>query len=110
MQTRKLGKHDLEVSALGLGCMGLTFGYGPATETTEAVKLIHHAYEKGVTFFDSAEAYGRLNEEMLGQAVASFRNKVVLGTKFGFKTAILSRVSTVDQNESEKWRSNRLSA
>lgn len=85
MEKRKLGKNGLEISALGLGCMGLTFGYGPATEKTEAIKLIRAAYEKGVTFFDSAEAYGQLNEEILGEAVAPFRNQVVIATKFGFK-------------------------
>ena len=85
MKTRILGKSRLEVSALGLGCMGLTFGYGPATDTSEAVSLIRGAFERGVTFFDSAEAYGAANEEMLGEAVAPFRNKVILATKFGFK-------------------------
>jgi aryl-alcohol dehydrogenase-like predicted oxidoreductase len=84
MKTRTLGK-DLEVSAIGLGCMGLTFGYGPATDTSEAIKLIRAAYEKGVTFFDSAEAYGAANEELVGQATAPFRDKVVVATKFGFK-------------------------
>jgi aryl-alcohol dehydrogenase-like predicted oxidoreductase len=84
MKTRTLGK-DLEVSAIGLGCMGLTFGYGPATDTSEAIKLIRAAYEKGVTFFDSAEAYGAANEELVGQAIAPFRDKVVVATKFGFK-------------------------
>jgi aryl-alcohol dehydrogenase-like predicted oxidoreductase len=85
MQKRKLGKSNLEVSALGLGCMGLTFGYGPATETTEAIRLIRKAFELGVTFFDSAEAYGRANEELVGEAVAPFRDQVVIATKFGFK-------------------------
>ena len=88
MEKRILGK-DLEVSALGLGCMGLTFGYGPATEKQAAVKLIRHAYEKlGVTFFDTAEAYGPYeNEELVGEALAPFRNEVVIATKFGFKNA-----------------------
>jgi aryl-alcohol dehydrogenase-like predicted oxidoreductase len=85
MQTRTLGNSGLEVSALGLGCMGLTFGYGPATETSEAVNLIRAAFERGITFFDSAEAYGAANEEVVGEAVAPFRDKVVLATKFGFK-------------------------
>jgi aryl-alcohol dehydrogenase-like predicted oxidoreductase len=84
MKTRTLGK-DLEVSAIGLGCMGLTFGYGAATDTSEAIKLIRSAYDKGVTFFDSAEAYGAANEEMVGEATAPFRNKVVVATKFGFR-------------------------
>lgn len=85
MKKRKLGNSGLEVSALGLGCMGLTFGYGPATDKSQAVALIRGAFERGVTFFDSAEAYGATNEEMLGEAVAPFRDKVVLATKFGFK-------------------------
>jgi len=86
MQKRKLGKSGLEVSALGLGCMGLSYGYGPATDKQEAIKLIHKAFDLGVTFFDSAEAYGPfINEELLGEAVAPFRNQVVLATKFGFK-------------------------
>src|SRR5215510_2494993 len=73
MQTRKLGNSGLEVSALGLGCMGLSYGYGPATDTQEAIKLIRAAFERGVTFFDTAEAYGPYkNEELLGEAVASF--------------------------------------
>src|SRR5688572_14654989 len=85
MQKRKLGNSGLEVSAMGLGCMGLTFGYGPATKTSDAVSLIRAAFERGVTFFDTAEAYGATNEEMLGEAVAPFPHKVVIGTKFGFK-------------------------
>jgi len=85
MQTRKLGKSGLEVSALGLGCMGLSFGYGPATEKEQAIKLIRAAYEGGVTLFDTAEAYGPfLNEELLGEALEPFRDKVVIATKFGF--------------------------
>jgi aryl-alcohol dehydrogenase-like predicted oxidoreductase len=85
MQKRKLGKSGLEVSALGLGCMGLSFGYGPATEKGQAIKLIRAAYDGGVTFFDTAEAYGPfLNEELLGEALAPFRDKVVIATKFGF--------------------------
>lgn len=72
MQKRKLGKHDLEVSALGLGCMGLTFGYGPATEATEAVKLIHHAYEKGVTFFDSARSLRAVERRNVGSSRGVF--------------------------------------
>lgn len=86
MEKRILGKNGLEVSALGLGCMGLSFGYGPATDKQEAIKLLHGAYDKGVTFFDSAEAYGPFaNEELLGEALAPFRDKVVIATKFGFK-------------------------
>jgi aryl-alcohol dehydrogenase-like predicted oxidoreductase len=85
MNKRKLGGSGLEVSALGLGCMGLSFGYGPATEKEQAIKLIRAAYDGGVTFFDSAEAYGPyLNEELVGEALAPFRDKVVIATKFGF--------------------------
>ncbi len=85
MQKRTLGKSGLEVSALGLGCMGLSYGYGPATEKGQAIKLIRAAYDGGVTFFDTAEAYGpNLNEELLGEALAPFRDKVVIATKFGF--------------------------
>jgi aryl-alcohol dehydrogenase-like predicted oxidoreductase len=86
MQKRTLGKSSLEVSALGLGCMGLSFGLGPATETSEAVKLIRAAVERGVTFFDTAEVYGPyLNEEVVGEALAPFRKDVVIATKFGFE-------------------------
>jgi aryl-alcohol dehydrogenase-like predicted oxidoreductase len=86
MEKRLLGKSGLEVSALGLGCMGLSYGYGPATEKDKAIELIHRAYELGVTFFDTAEAYGPWeNEELLGEALAPFRDKVVIATKFGFK-------------------------
>ena len=85
MQKRQLGKSGLEVSAIGLGIMGLSFGYGPATERSHATDLIRAAYDLGVTFFDTAEAYGAANEELLGEAVASFRDEVVLATKFGWK-------------------------
>ncbi len=86
MKKRKLGNGGLEVSALGLGCMGLSFGYGPATEKIEAIKLIRAAYERGVTFFDTAEAYGPYaNEELVGEAVEPFRKNAVIATKFGFK-------------------------
>lgn len=85
MQTRKLGKSGLEVSALGFGCMGLSFGYGPAVEKEHGIQMIRKAYEDGVTFFDTAEAYGpNENEKLLGEAVAGFREKVVIATKFGF--------------------------
>ena len=85
MDKRILGK-SLEVSALGLGCMGLSYGYGPAAEKAEAIKLIRRAYELGVTFFDTAEAYGPfLNEEVVGEALAPFRKEVVIATKFGFE-------------------------
>jgi len=86
MKTRKLGISGLEVSALGLGCMGLSYGYGPETNKEDAIKLIRKAFDLGVTFFDSAEAYGPFkNEELLGEAVAPFRDQVVIATKFGFK-------------------------
>jgi aryl-alcohol dehydrogenase-like predicted oxidoreductase len=85
MQTRKLGNSSLEVSALGLGCMGMSFGYGPAHDKKEMISLLRSAYEKGITFFDTAECYGPfLNEELLGEALSPFRDKVVIATKFGF--------------------------
>lgn len=85
MNKRKLGNSGLEVSALGLGCMGLSFGYGPAADIKDATKLLHAAVEKGVTFFDSAEAYGPFkNEELLGDALAPYRDHIVIATKFGF--------------------------
>ena len=86
MKYRKLGVNGLEVSALGLGCMGLSFGLGPETNKEDAIKLIRRAFELGVTFFDSAEAYGPLkNEELLGEALAPIRDQVVIATKFGFE-------------------------
>src|ERR1700709_1239776 len=85
MQKRTLGTSGLEVSALGLGCMGLSFGLGPATEKSEAIKLIRAAVGRGVTFFDTAEVYGPyINEEVVGEALAPFREDVVIATKFGF--------------------------
>jgi len=85
MEKRLLGKSGLEVSALGLGCMGLSYGYGTPTDKQDAIKLIHKAYELGVTFFDSAEAYGPFtNEALLGEALAPFRKEIVIATKFGF--------------------------
>src|SRR6186997_1348040 len=86
MQKRKLGKSNLEVSALGLGCMGMSFGYGPAAETQEMISLLRAAVERGVTFFDTAEAYGPFtNEELLGEALGPIRDQVVIATKFGFE-------------------------
>jgi aryl-alcohol dehydrogenase-like predicted oxidoreductase len=86
MQQRKLGKSNLEVSALGLGCMGMSYGYGPPADKQEMISLIRTAVEKGVNFFDTAEAYGPFtNEELVGEALAPFRNQVVIATKFGFK-------------------------
>jgi aryl-alcohol dehydrogenase-like predicted oxidoreductase len=86
MKTRKLGRSNLEVSALGLGCMGMSFGYGPAGDRQEMISVIRAAVERGVTFFDTAEVYGPFtNEELVGEALAPFRAKVVIATKFGFK-------------------------
>lgn len=86
MKKRRLGSEGLEVSAMGLGCMGLTFGYGPATEERSAIQLIQRAFELGVTFFDTAEAYSKgLNEELLGKALREIRQEVQIATKFGFK-------------------------
>jgi aryl-alcohol dehydrogenase-like predicted oxidoreductase len=86
MQKRILGKSGLEVSALGLGCMGLSFGLGPATEKSEAIKLIRAALERGVTFFDTAEVYGPyVNEEVVGEALAPYRDRVAIATKFGWE-------------------------
>jgi len=95
MQKRTLGNSGLEVSALGLGCMGLSFGLGPATEKSEAIKLIQAAVERGVTFFDTAEVYGPfINEEVVGEALAPFRKDVVIATRFGFEP---------DPNNDGKW-------
>jgi len=89
MKKRKLGKSGLEVSAIGLGCMGLSYGYGPAQERQQAIALIRLAAENGVTFFDTAEAYGPfVNEEVVGEALAPIRNSVVIATKFGFKDGV----------------------
>src|SRR5439155_26071 len=86
MQKRKLGKSNLEVSALGLGCMGMSFSYGPPADKQEGIALIRAAVERGVTFFDTAEIYGPFtNEELVGEALAPFRGRVVIATKFGFK-------------------------
>ncbi|MEN2469102.1 aldo/keto reductase [Burkholderia sp. GS2Y] len=88
MQTRVLGMSGLEVSAIGLGCMGLSFGLGPAVDKASGIALIRAAFERGVTFFDTAEAYGPfVNEELVGEAVAPFRDQVVIATKFGFENA-----------------------
>ena len=85
MQTRKLGKSNLEVSAIGLGCMGMSFSYGPPKDKQEMISLLHAAVDRGTTFFDTAEVYGPyLNEELVGEALAPYRGKVVIATKFGF--------------------------
>src|SRR5438034_2662425 len=86
MKKRKLGRSNLEVSAVGLGCMGMSFGYGPAADRQEMISLLRTAVERGVTFFDTAEVYGPFtNEELLGEALSPFRGRVVIATKFGFK-------------------------
>src|SRR6266581_3919014 len=85
MQKHKLGKSKLEVSAIGLGCMGMSFGYGPAGDKQKMISLLRSAVERGVTFFDTAEAYGPFaNEELVGEALAPFRDQVAIATKFGF--------------------------
>jgi aryl-alcohol dehydrogenase-like predicted oxidoreductase len=85
MKKRKLGKSNLEVSALGLGCMGMSFGLGPAMDKKDGISLIRAAVERGVTFFDTAEVYGPFtNEELVGEALAPFRDRVVIATKFGW--------------------------
>src|SRR5207245_1871879 len=95
VQKRKLGRSNLEVSALGFGCMGLNFSYGPAGDRQEMISLLRSAVERGVTFFDTAEVYGPLtNEELVGEALAPFRGQVVIATKFGFK---------LDPNGGPKW-------
>ena len=86
MKKRKLGNSGLEVSAMGLGCMGMSFGYGPKADENEMIKLIHAAVEKGITFFDTAEVYGPfINEELVGKALAPFKGEVIIATKFGFR-------------------------
>src|SRR5579871_1464540 len=88
MQKRKLGKGNLEVSALGLGCMGMSFGLGPAVDKQQGISVIRAAVERGVTFFDTAEVYGPYtNEELVGEALAPLRGKVAIATKFGFDVA-----------------------
>src|SRR6185295_13728760 len=85
MQKRKLGKSNLEVSAIGLGCMGMSFSYGPPKDKQEMIKLMHAAVDRGVTFFDTAEVYGPYtNEELVGEALQPFKGRVVIATKFGF--------------------------
>src|SRR2546426_8899905 len=95
MKKRKLGRSNLEVSAVGLGCMGMSFGYGPAADKQEMIALLRSAVDRGVTFFDTAEVYGPFtNEELLGEALSPVRGKVVIATKFGFK---------LDPNGGPKW-------
>jgi aryl-alcohol dehydrogenase-like predicted oxidoreductase len=92
MKTRKLGKNGPEVSALGLGCMGMSFGYSPSADRKDMIALLRKAVELGVTFFDTAEVYGPfVNEELVGEALAPFRGQVVIATKFGFKLNLSAR-------------------
>ena len=104
MQKRKLGNSNLEVSAIGLGCMGLSFGYGPAVDKQEGIALIRSAVERGVTFFDTAEVYGPFtNEEIVGEALQPFRDDVVIATKFGFDIVAASRpASTAARSRSAR--------
>ena len=109
MQKRQLGSSGLEVSAIGLGCMGLSYGYGPATDRSQAIALIRAAVERGVTLFDTAEAYGPfVNEELLGEALAPFRDKVVIATKFGFKSGKVE--AGLDSRRARRARATRDSA
>ncbi len=95
MKKRKLGNSNLEVSAIGFGCMGLSFGYGPAADKHQSISVIRAAVERGVTFFDTAEVYGPLtNEELVGEALAPFRDRVVIATKFGFDLAAFPRLNS----------------
>src|SRR5579859_5430440 len=97
MQKRKLGKSNLEVSALGLGCMGLSFGFGPAVDKQHGISLIRAAVDRGVTFFDTAEVYGAYtNEELVGEALAPFRREIVIATKFGFKIDAAGKQAGLD--------------
>src|SRR5664280_163348 len=97
IQKRKLGTSNLEVSALGLGCMGMSYGYGPATDKQQAITVVQAAVERGVTFFDTAEVYGPFtNEALVGEALAPFRGQVVIATKFGFKIGSDGKQSGLD--------------
>jgi aryl-alcohol dehydrogenase-like predicted oxidoreductase len=116
MKKRQLGRSGLEVSALGFGCMGLSFGYGPGLDRESGVALIRRAFELGVTFFDTAEAYGARNEEMLGEALAPVRDQVVIATKFGFKDGDATigmdsrpeRIRVVVENSLRRLRTDRI--
>jgi len=117
MKTRTLGNSQLKVSALGLGCMGLSHGYGPAVNKADGIALIRAAYERGVTFFDTAEAYGQgANEDLLGEAVAPMRDQVVIATKFGFVDGVPSqgldsrpkRIRTVAEASLKRLRTDRI--
>lgn len=91
MKTRQLGRSGLEVSALGFGCMGLSYAYGPGLDRSAGIQMIRDAFDRGVTFFDTAEAYGALNEEMVGEALAPVRDQAVIATKFGFRNGIVKQ-------------------
>jgi aryl-alcohol dehydrogenase-like predicted oxidoreductase len=111
MQKRKLGKSGLEVSAIGLGCMGLSYGYGPAMDRQQAITLIRSAFERGVTFFDTAEAYGPFaNEELLGEALAPFREQVVIATSSVLNPARWRLGSTASRRTSRRSPKPRSSA
>ena len=104
MEKRKLGNSGLEVSALGLGCMGMSFGYGTVADKKEMITLIHKAVEEGITFFDTAEVYGPfINEELVGEALAPVRDKVFIATKFGFENGVPSQGTNSSLNESGLW-------
>jgi aryl-alcohol dehydrogenase-like predicted oxidoreductase len=116
MNKRQLGRSGLQVSALGFGCMGLSYGYGPGLERAAGVQMIRSAFERGVTFFDTAEAYGALNEEMVGEALAPVRDQVVIATKFGFKEGVVKqgmdsrpeRIRTVVETSLKRLRTDRI--
>jgi len=116
MKTRTLGRQGLTVSALGFGCMGLSYGYGPGLDRDSGVQMIRNAFERGVTFFDTAEAYGALNEEMVGEALAPVRDKVVIATKFGFREGQVSqgldsrpeRIRAVVETSLQRLRTDRI--
>ncbi|MEH7885198.1 aldo/keto reductase [Bacillus sp. JJ1609] len=104
MKKRKLGKSELEVSSIGLGCMGMSHGYGPASDKQEMIKIIHEAIDRGVTFFDTAEIYGPyVNEELVGEALAPFQGKVVIATKFGIQ--MVNGKQVLDSKPERIWKS-----
>jgi len=116
MKKRQLGHSGLEVSALGFGCMGLSYGYGPGLDRAAGVQMIRSAFERGVTFFDTAEAYGAQNEEMVGEALAPVRDEVIIATKFGFKNGVVEqgmdsrpeRIREVVENSLKRLRTDRI--
>ena len=116
MKQRELGRSGLQVSALGFGCMGLSYGYGPGVDRAAGVKLIRDSVARGVTFFDTAEAYGQLNEEMVGEALAPVRDQVVIATKFGFKNGLVAdgldsrpeRIRQVVETSLQRLRTDRI--